>query len=521
MTDEIELKLSLPAMVAGKRVSFSPARIAAAFGVQAGPAPRPKHLVSTYFDTEDEWLRGHHMALRIRRIGRQRIQTLKAPAGEVAGAQSFLEIEAATDTDQPNLALVDDQALQQQLIDANIPGRLRPSFTTDFRRTAWMIEFEGSSIELAFDRGKIIAGDKETPIHELELELKSGRPAALFAVAEGALDHIPFSIGHETKAARGYRLQTGEQHSPVKAQPIDLPEDSDVAETFTTIIVRYLSLLRANELAVIGNEDLEGIHQFRVTLRRLRSLVRAYRDLMDELAYRHLAEELRWLQSQMGAARDFDVFLTETLMPIRRRFPDLPALAGLIEVTEGRRLAARHHAHFTLEQPRYNRLQLTIYRWLATQSWRRASATASLGGSTVDFASRLLKKQNKKMHRLGQDGELREEHLHELRVLGKKMRYLGDAFRSFYKAKSLRKYHLHLATIQDCLGALNDAFVGDRLMTELAADLAATGKFGADELAHLRGLVAGWQASRIDEGLHRFKEQWQAFRKADGYWKHD
>jgi hypothetical protein len=85
----------------------------------------------------------------------------------------------------------------------------------------------------------------------------------------------------------------------------------------------------------------------------------------------------------------------------------------------------------------------------------------------------------------------------------------------------VRKYHLHLAAIQDCLGALNDAFVGDRLMTELAADLSAAGKFSENELAHLRGLVAGWQASRIDEGLHRFKEQWQAFRKADGYWKHD
>ena len=184
-------------------------------------------------------------------------------------------------------------------------------------------------------------------------------------------------------------------------------------------------------------------------------------------------------------------------------------------------MAARHQAHFTLEQPRYNRLQLTLYRWLATQSWRRGSATASLGGSTADFASRLLKKQNKKMHHLGQDGELQEEHLHKLRVLGKKMRYLGDAFRSFYKAKPFRKYHLHLAGIQDCLGGLNDAFVGDRLMSELVADLSATGKFGADEIAHLRGLVAGWLASRIDEGLHRFKEQWQAFQKADSYWKHD
>jgi CHAD domain-containing protein len=223
----------------------------------------------------------------------------------------------------------------------------------------------------------------------------------------------------------------------------------------------------------------------------------------------------------MGIARDLDVFLAETIAPIRQRFPDLPALTALIDTTEERRLAARHHAHLTLDQARYNRLLLTVYRWLATEAWRRNSATASLGGSASDFADRLLKKQHKKMRHLGQDGAVREEHLHELRVLGKKMRYLGEAFRAFYKPKSFRKYHLHLASIQDCLGGLNDAFVGDRLMAELTADLSARGKVTPEDLAHLRGLVAGWQASRIDDGVQRFKEQWHDFRKADAYWTRD
>src|SRR6202012_2726402 len=106
MTDEIDLKLSLPAIVAGKRTSFSPAKIAAACGVQSSPARRPKHLVWTYFDTEDEWLRQHHMALRIRKIGRQRIQPLKAPAGEVAGGAIFFSMQGTDAAGQAHLALV-------------------------------------------------------------------------------------------------------------------------------------------------------------------------------------------------------------------------------------------------------------------------------------------------------------------------------------------------------------------------------------------------------------------------------
>ena len=519
MTDEIELKLRLPEMIAGKRASFTPAKIAAAFGIQADAKPKRQHLVSTYFDTDDEWLRQHGMALRIRQAGKLRIQTLKAPAGEVAGAQSYLELEASITADQPDLTLIDDPDLLQRLAAAGVAERLRPTFTTDFQRNAWLIDFDSSSIELAFDRGRIICGGQEAPINELELELKSGRPAALFALADTVLDRIPFQLGHETKAARGYQLKTGQQTKPVKASAVELPGDCDVGETFTRILAQYLSLLRQNELAVVRNEDPEGIHQFRVTLRRLRSVVRAYRDLMDEVVYRHLAAELRWLQSQLGPARDLDVFISETLEPIRRRFQNLPVLVRLIDVAGARCRTARHQAHLTLEQPRYTRLQLSIYRWLATQSWRRQSATASLAGSATDFANRLMKKQHKKLRRLGDQKEIPEAELHELRVAGKKMRYLGEAFRSLYKEKPFRKYHQRLAGLQDCLGALNDAFVGDRLMVDLIVQLSEIDGVSATDIAYLRGLVTGWQANRINVGLDRFDAQWNAFRKADTFWK--
>lgn len=520
MTDEIELKLRLPDIVAGKKVSFTPAKIASAFGLEADQPKRSQHLVSTYFDTEDEWLRLHGMALRIRQIGRQRIQTLKGPAGEVAGAQSYLEVETPIASDRPEIGLVADAVLQQQLVAAGIAPRLQPAFTTDFRRVTWLLDFEDAKIELAFDRGHIIAGTGETSINELELELKSGRPAALFALAESIVDRLPVTLGLETKAARGYRLRSGQPIRPVKAGAIDLPEECDVGQAFEAIIAQHMALLRANEQAVLATEDPEAIHQFRVALRRLRSVVRAYRDLMDEFVYRHLSGELKWLQSQFGPARDLDVFIGETLAPIRERFADLPAMTVLADVAEARRQAARHQAHDILQTTRYVRLQLTIYRWLATGAWRRSSATASLGGSAADFAARLLRKQHKKMRRLGQDGEVPEEQLHELRVMGKQMRYLGDAFRSFYKGKQVRRFHEHLTALQDCLGVLNDAFVAERLMAELAGQLPAA-ELDAAAIAHLRGLIAGWQAGRIDAGMQHFDDEWRGFRKADAYWKHD
>src|SRR6185295_12818329 len=63
-------------------------------------------LESAYFDTPDQWLSGNRMALRVRKIGRKRIQTLKAPAPGPSGLQNFLEIEAEIGSDRPQLEAV-------------------------------------------------------------------------------------------------------------------------------------------------------------------------------------------------------------------------------------------------------------------------------------------------------------------------------------------------------------------------------------------------------------------------------
>lgn len=519
MADEIELKLTLPESVAGKRTAYTPAKIAAAFDLEQMRPASNRHLQNTYFDSEDEWLRRQGMALRIRRAGRYRIQTLKAPTTEVMGAQAYREFESQIADDVPNLDLVQDTDIQERCRDADLAARLQPAFTTDYRRATWEIALENAVIEMALDRGQIVVGDQQLPIQEVELELKQGDPAALFSFAETAVGRLPFRLGHQSKAARGYDLRAGHVAGPVKSSGFDLSEDCDVSEAFQSIAGHCLASLHANEMAVVQNEDPEGIHQFRVALRRFRSIVRAYRDLMDEVVYLQLSDDLRWLQQQFGPARDLDVFIAETLTAIHARFPDQDGVGHLLDTAKKRCREARHHAHTTLDQPRYVEIQLRLYRWLASRSWQRSSATASLSIRASDFADRLLKRQHKKLMRRGGDGRIAESELHELRVAGKKMRYLGDAFRSFYKSRPYKEYSDALSDIQDCLGVLNDAFVGQRLLPSLLDDLRAEGTLDNAQIELVRGIVLGWQASRIDGNLQQFHRIWKSFLKADHYWK--
>jgi len=67
-------------------------------------------------------------------------------------------------------------------------------FETHFWRDAWTLPVAGGgSIEVALDQGKVNGGGCSQPICEVELELKSGQPTALYDLAlyfGGGLRHV-------------------------------------------------------------------------------------------------------------------------------------------------------------------------------------------------------------------------------------------------------------------------------------------------------------------------------------------
>lgn len=72
-----------------------------------------------------------------------------------------------------------------------------------------------------------------------------------------------------------------------------------------------LAQVHANERGVVAGHDPSSVHQMRVGLRRLRSA----RDLFAPVipAFPGLDDELRWIASELGAARDWEVLARSTL----------------------------------------------------------------------------------------------------------------------------------------------------------------------------------------------------------------
>lgn len=159
-------------------------------------------LANCYYDTPQQELKQARVALRVRRAGNQWIQTLKsAGVVDANGMSTRGEWEWELSSSELNVALA-----QVQLPSKINAAELKPVFTTDFKRTAWLVDYQGACVEVALDQGAIFAAPKRVPISEVELELKSGDTNGLLALAELLKGEIDLQVSTVSKAERAQRL---------------------------------------------------------------------------------------------------------------------------------------------------------------------------------------------------------------------------------------------------------------------------------------------------------------------------
>ena len=104
---------------------------------------------------------------------------------------------------------------------------------------------------------------------------------------------------------------------PTKSKtPAPVTADQSVSEAFATIMRHNFEYLLTWEDAARSWEDIEGVHQFRVTIRRMRSALSLFRDAIPKSVRNHWSDELRWVAGEMGIARDLDVFISEGLSAV-------------------------------------------------------------------------------------------------------------------------------------------------------------------------------------------------------------
>lgn len=479
---------------------------------------RAQQLVSVYYDTPTFDLNQHRVAVRLRRVGRRWIQTVKTEGTVAAGLHDRPEWESEAREHTLDFQTIPDVKLRKFLSDETVHHALRPVFTTTFTRARRFLELpSGDTVEFALDRGDIRADGEQVPICEVELELKSGDPARLFAFALGLQDTVPLRLANASKAERGYRLARREPMAPVKAKPPDLEKNLPVHAAFAHIVQNCLGQIQANEEGILDTDDPEFVHQMRVAVRRMRAALRLFSPLVPKEQTAARQEELRWLAGELNGARNWDVFTQETLPPIILAFPDHQGLAWLRTVSVERCRRSRARAREAVASARYQQFLFALGVWLCAPPWHDLSNNADADSTTAiplpTFAGAILQKRHKQLKKRGaQIAALAPPERHAVRIAAKKLRYTAEFFSALYPAKLAREYVAALAALQDVLGALNDAATAVVLLQEIAVEEQASARQSRQDL------ILGWESGTAHAKLKEWKKAWKQFVQQKTFW---
>jgi inorganic triphosphatase YgiF len=482
---------------------------------------RASQLTSTYFDTADGALAAAGVALRLRRDGRQWIQTVKGPAnGEASagGLSSRPEFEWPVSGPELDPLRFAATPFRRALGKAEQRG-LGPRFTTDIKRTVVPLSFPDSTMaKLCIDVGEVRTDDGDpvvrAPMHEIELELEAGDPRRLYELAQALAADVPLALEPASKAARGYALRTAHASAPLRAADVELARKCTAGAAFAAIMRSCLAQIEGNAHGVATQEDPEWIHQMRIGVRRMRACLSLARRTIAPARIEPLRVELRWLAQALGPARDLDVFATSTLPEFREAVARgsgaalAAPLARLAARTTARRKEAREHARAAVTSTRFVRLVLASASLAASPDLAAPSPDDRLARPARAVARPLLKRRHQALTALGADlAHAAPEARHAARLAAKKLRYAAEFFASLYPRKKARAYRKALAALQEELGAWNDAAVGARVAAQIAGPQSPPA-----------AALEGWAAARGASRAEALAEAWAKFAKARPFW---
>ena len=220
-------------------------------------------------------------------------------------------------------------------------------------------------------------------------------------------------------------------------------------------------MMQANEAGLRNDTDSEFLHDFRVAVRRTRSVLADAKDILDPDVRSWARDEFRWIGQVTSPPRDADVFVLsmpdfEAALPAERR-SELKEFQSFLD--EHRR---ETHAQLVAALDS-ERCRALLERWRetldtsvpATQRAPDARANAAV------VAGSHIRKAHRRVIRAGRaiDTGSHPEELHELRKDAKRLRYLLECFGSLYPNDVVGPVVRDLKGLQDVLGAYQDTHV--------------------------------------------------------------
>ena len=504
---EFELKFSTDA--AGLRRTHQLPRLG------GHPVSRARHLVTVYYDTAQGQLLQNGISLRLRKVGRGRgVMTFKAPP--LHSTSSFLRREVEIPAGSNGFELSGFDLEIQNLIRKVTRGApLIERYATDFRRKTVEVNTGGSTIEIALDSGSFIAGAKTHPLHEVEIELKSGDCADAIGWAKNIALEAKLRLETVSKAERcallaGLPIRThiGKRDGISTGTPLD----KAIAVILSDCLQHYLAYLHPFR----EEKSPHSVHQMRVGLRRLRAALKIFSKSFPESGFRLFADRARVMATGLGDARDCDAF-RQLAFGEALAHPSRPADADVMQNgLDQFRLESYAKANALIESETNLSFILDLEAFILQRAWR-ANGTdahfASLAQPTEDYARDILNLLMQRARKRGKDLLQRsDEERHEFRIALKNLRYNAALFATLFgSAKTRKSWMSDLADLQEILGLQND-------LANAAIMLDRIKPYASGDFSRSAGFVIGWHACNSHSADRRLEKVWKQFRAHKAFW---
>jgi CHAD domain-containing protein len=284
-------------------------------------------------------------------------------------------------------------------------------------------------------------------------------------------------------------------------------------EAVVRVLKRMLEVIELNFEGTIADIDTEFLHDFRVSVRRTRSVQRELKQVFPPAELERFRIEFRWLQQITGDSRDLDVYVLEfddyrAMVPEEIR-ADLDPLLGVLR----RRRAAAHRE--MVRKLRSERAATIRREWEAfldalpgLPAGDRPDGARPIGA----VAGERIAKVYKRMVKMGRaiDDSSPPEDYHELRKKGKELRYLLELFAApVYPTEVVKPMIKALKSLQDVLGRHQDREVQVATMRSLRDEISVL----PDGAAALMAMGVLVEHLAFDERAARgeFAERFSAF----------
>lgn len=287
---------------------------------------------------------------------------------------------------------------------------------------------------------------------------------------------------------------------------MDLERDTPLPEAARRVLSARMGGI-AERLALAlaeWDKDPEPVHQLRVATRRTGAALDVFSVCLPGRIFDQARRRLRRLRRAAGAARDADVFQQWVSARSRRaREEQRAGLGYLLGFASGQRAAAQQNlVRATRRKPR----DWQAFLAEVLEAIEPPSTPQTLGELAQPHLSRLVADLESAAHR-----DLKEyEHLHQVRILGKQLRYAMEIFAGCHGSEFRERYYPAIEDMQEILGQANDAYVASQRLSAINVHLETS-------------VPHAWQRLRagLEGALKSHQRRLPACRRQfEAWWKH-